>query len=98
MIKLLASFTLASLMLAALIPTVQAAPPNSYQTRYLDIPVQETGVVDVVADGDTFRFIEDGTSEYVTVRLLGVILPKFEGLIMCTGIQICVGAQKRLTS
>lgn len=77
--KFLVSATAAALMLAALIPTVQAAPPNSFETRYLDIPVQETGVVDVVADGDTFRFIEDGTSEYVSVRLLGVNTPEIRG-------------------
>lgn len=77
--KFLVSATAAALMLAALIPTVQAAPPNSFEARYLDIPVQETGVVDVVADGDTFRFIEDGTSEYVTVRLLGVNTPEIRG-------------------
>lgn len=77
--KFLVNAVAASLMLAAIIPPVQAAPPNSFQTRYLDIPVQETGIVDVVADGDTFRFIEDGTSEYVTVRLLGVNTPEIRG-------------------
>jgi hypothetical protein len=30
-------------------------------------------VVDVVADGDTIRFIENGATEYVTVRLLCII-------------------------
>jgi micrococcal nuclease len=79
MMKFLVSATAVSLMLAALLPPVQAAPPNSFQARYLDIPVQETGVVDVVADGDTFRFIEDGTTEYVTVRLLGVNTPEIRG-------------------
>lgn len=69
----------ASLLLVSLSPTVLAAPPNSFQTRYLDIPIQETGVVDVVADGDTFRFIQDGTTEYVTVRLLGVNTPEIRG-------------------
>ncbi len=54
--KFLVSATAASLMLAALIPTVQARPPESFEARYLDIPVQETGIVDVVADGDTFPF------------------------------------------
>jgi endonuclease YncB( thermonuclease family) len=77
--KFLVNATAVSLILAALIPPVQAAPPNSFQARYLDIPVQETGIVDVVADGDTFRFIEDGTTEYVTVRLLGVNTPEIRG-------------------
>lgn len=66
-------------MLTALIPPVQAASPDSFQARYFDIPIQETGVVDVVADGDTFRFIEDGTLDYVTVRLLGVNTPEIRG-------------------
>lgn len=82
--KLVAAASAVSLMLAALIPTslvpaAQAATQNSLPARYLDIPIQETGIVDVVADGDTFRFIEDGTAEYVTVRLLGVNTPEIRG-------------------
>lgn len=46
---------------------------------YTQIPIQETGTVDVVADGDTFRFIPDGASDYVTVRLLGVNTPEVRG-------------------
>ena len=46
---------------------------------YTQVPIQETGVVDVVADGDTFRFIEAGASEYTTVRLLGINTPEVRG-------------------
>ena len=49
------------------------------QDSYLDIPIQETGIVDVVLDGDTFRFIEEGATDNVTVRLLGVNTPKIRG-------------------
>jgi micrococcal nuclease len=52
---------------------------NPTQSQYLDIPVQETGRVLVVADGDTFRFIPDGQTDYVTVRLLGVNTPEIRG-------------------
>jgi micrococcal nuclease len=91
--------TAVSLMLALLIPTtqipaMQSATPNSNPARYQDIPIQETGVVDVVADGDTFRFIEEGTTGYVTVRLLGVNTPEVRGFNnvhrdqdMCGGVE-----------
>jgi len=46
---------------------------------YTQVPIQETGVVDVVADGDTIRFIEDGAIDYVTVRLLGINTPEVRG-------------------
>lgn len=49
------------------------------QLGYSDIPIQETGRVLVVADGDTFRFIPDGETDYVTVRLLGVNTPEIRG-------------------
>jgi endonuclease YncB( thermonuclease family) len=49
------------------------------QYSYLDIPIQETGIVDVVSDGDTFRFIEEGATDYVTVRLLGMNTPEIRG-------------------
>lgn len=49
------------------------------QVRYSDVPIQETGRVLVVADGDTFRFIPDGETDYVTVRLLGVNTPEVRG-------------------
>ena len=52
---------------------------NPTQARYLEIPVQETGRVLVVADGDTFRFVPDGQTDYVTVRLLGVNTPEIRG-------------------
>ena len=59
--------------------TSQAQQVPTVQKTYLEIPIQETGIVDVVADGDTFRFIENGSSDYVTVRLLGVNTPEIRG-------------------
>ena len=53
--------------------------PDFSSVDYTQVPIQETGVVDVVADGDTFRFIEDGATDYVTVRLLGINTPEVRG-------------------
>lgn len=53
--------------------------PDPTSVDYTQIPIQETGVVDVVADGDTIRFIEEGTSDFVTVRLLGINTPEVRG-------------------
>lgn len=53
--------------------------PDFTAVDYTQVPIQETGVVDVVADGDTFRFIESGATEYVTVRLLGINTPEVRG-------------------
>jgi len=53
--------------------------PDPTSVDYTQIPIQEIGVVDVVADGDTIRFIQDGTSDYVTVRLLGINTPEVRG-------------------
>ena len=53
--------------------------PDPTSVDYTQIPIQETGVIDVVADGDTIRFIQDGTSDYVTVRLLGINTPEVRG-------------------
>ena len=53
--------------------------PDLTKVDYTQIPVRETGIVDVVADGDTFRFIQDGTSEYITIRLIGVNTPEVRG-------------------
>lgn len=84
-IKSLVTATVLSLAVVIFSPAASAtqfapvANPDAIQARYLDIPVQGTGVVDVVADGDTFRFIEQGTTDYVTVRLLGVNTPEIRG-------------------
>lgn len=53
--------------------------PDYTTVDYTQIPIQETGIVDVVADGDTFRFIENGASDYTTVRLLGINTPEVRG-------------------
>ena len=79
MIKPFVTATALALVLTLLSPAAQADTPDPLQLRYLEIPIQETGVVDLVADGDTFRFIENGTSEYVTIRLLGVNTPEVRG-------------------
>lgn len=71
----------------ALVPmtTVSAVPtqpfpfPDFTSVDYTQVPIQETGVVDVVADGDTFRFIESGAQGYVTIRLLGINTPEVRG-------------------
>jgi endonuclease YncB( thermonuclease family) len=78
-IKPFVTATALALVLTLLSPAAQADTPDPGQLRYLEIPIQETGVVDLVADGDTFRFIESGTSEYVTIRLLGVNTPEVRG-------------------
>jgi endonuclease YncB( thermonuclease family) len=80
------------IVLALLITLVPALPmsvaaqtsgpfpfPDYTAVDYTQIPIQETGVVDVVADGDTIRFIPDGASDYVTVRLLGINTPEVRG-------------------
>lgn len=53
--------------------------PDMKNVQYTQVPVRETGIVDLVADGDTFRFIQDGTNEYITIRLLGVNAPEVRG-------------------
>src|SRR6056297_426881 len=81
------TLTLASAMVLALSTSpAQAARslpefpfPDYASVDYTQIPIQETGVVDVVADGDTIRFIENGATEYVTVRLLGINTPEVRG-------------------
>ena len=54
-----------------------AAPAPAADFRAL--PVQETGVVDWVQDGDTFRFIEDGQTGKRSVRMLGINTPEVAG-------------------
>jgi endonuclease YncB( thermonuclease family) len=73
-IAILLAFSLTGLASPA---TAEQQTPTA--GRYLDIPIQETGQVLTVADGDTFRFIPDGESDYVTVRLLGVNTPEVRG-------------------
>jgi micrococcal nuclease len=60
-------------------PAVPFPFPDPSTVDYTQIPIQETGTVDAVADGDTFRFIPDGASDYVTVRLLGINTPEVRG-------------------
>jgi micrococcal nuclease len=71
---ILLAFALAVVSLPA-----AAQPETPTGSEYLDVPIQETGRVLTVADGDTFRFIPDGESEYITVRLLGVNTPEVRG-------------------
>ncbi len=71
---LAAGATLACLL--AVPPTVSAREPSG---SYTDIPIQETGRVESILDGDTFRFVEDGASSWVKIRLLGVNTPEVTG-------------------
>lgn len=72
---------LASLIAGALltVPAATAAPQDAPAT-YTDVPVQETGRITKVLDGDTFEFLEDGAGSKVRVRLLGVNTPEVTGL------------------
>ncbi len=60
-------------------PTQPFPFPDYASVDYTQVPIQETGVVDVVADGDTIRFVENGSNDYVTVRLLGINTPEVRG-------------------
>lgn len=44
-----------------------------------DLPVRETGVVTMVNDGDTFRMVPDGQSNFVSVRIVGINAPEVAG-------------------
>jgi micrococcal nuclease len=68
---------LASLPVAGGASAADAHTPQ--QAAYTDIPIQETGRVEAILDGDTFRFVADGTSTWVKVRLLGVNTPEVTG-------------------
>jgi endonuclease YncB( thermonuclease family) len=46
---------------------------------YTDVPVQETGRITKVLDGDTFEFLADGAARATRVRLLGVNTPEVTG-------------------
>lgn len=48
-------------------------------TAYTDVPVQETGRITKVLDGDTFEFLAEGASRPTRVRLLGVNTPEVTG-------------------
>jgi endonuclease YncB( thermonuclease family) len=54
----------------------QTAPSAA---SYTDVPIQETGRVEAILDGDTFRFWEDGADSWVKIRLLGVNTPEVTG-------------------
>jgi micrococcal nuclease len=78
-LALAASIALVSTTTTSAAPTQPFPFPDFAAVDYTQVPIQETGVVDVVADGDTIRFIEDGSTEYVTVRLLGINTPEVRG-------------------
>ena len=46
---------------------------------YTDIPIQETGRIIEVLDGDTFSFVDDATGAESRIRLLGVNTPEVTG-------------------
>lgn len=74
--KFLAAFV-AALMMFALVGPVNAAPTAIEDFRA--IPVQETGTIVKVADGDTILFQADGSDEVIRVRLLGINTPEVRG-------------------
>ena len=65
MICVSASIAASTLLLAGFPSSATADNYDLSQDSYLDIPIQETGIVDVVLDGDTFRFIEEGATDSV---------------------------------
>lgn len=69
---------------------------QSQNANYVNIPIQETGRVDRILDGDTFRFVEDGTSNWVKIRLLGVNTPEVTGFNNIHFDEDMCGAQEAL--
>lgn len=68
---------LALLVSAMLVMGAAASPTDALLPE--DVPLRETGVVTMVNDGDTFRMIPDGQSDFVSVRLIGVNAPEVAG-------------------
>lgn len=67
-------------MVLALVGSLALSTAESNATPSVaEIPLQETGVITRVADGDTFEFLQDGTSAPVRVRMLGVNTPEVAG-------------------
>ena len=66
-----------ALLVGALL-TMGAASPAEAELPG-DVPLRETGVVTMVNDGDTFRMIPDGQSNFVSVRIIGVNAPEVAG-------------------
>jgi len=65
-------------LIVGVILTMGAASPAEAQFPD-DVPLRETGVVSMVNDGDTFRMIPDGQSDWVSIRLIGVNAPEVAG-------------------
>ncbi|MBU6245846.1 MAG: lamin tail domain-containing protein [Actinomycetales bacterium] len=59
----------------AVIPPAAAAQEGDFTS----IPIQETGRVVRINDGDTFEMVPDGSSKPVRVRLLGINTPEVTG-------------------
>jgi len=70
-------FISAALLITA--PNLHARTPPAEDFR--TIPIQETGVVVRVADGDTILFRADGSDEVVRVRMLGINTPEVRGFL-----------------
>jgi endonuclease YncB( thermonuclease family) len=75
-VKFLAAFV-AALMTFALAEPVGATVDAIEDFR--SIPVQESGSVVKVADGDTFLFRADGSEEIQRIRMLGINTPEVRG-------------------
>jgi micrococcal nuclease len=73
-------FAVAIALLLTLTGAPAAAAPGAIEDYRL-IPIQETGTVVKVADGDTILFQADGSDEVVRVRLLGINTPEVRGFL-----------------
>lgn len=60
-------------------PSSAASDTARAAAAFTDVPVQETGRITKVLDGDTFEFLQDGDSRPTRVRLLGVNTPEVTG-------------------
>ena len=85
---------IAAALSCALISPAGAAGSGGTGASYSDIPIQETGRVVRAVDGDTLKFVEDGTNVEEKIRLLGVNTPEVTGFNnihfdknMCGGIE-----------
>jgi endonuclease YncB( thermonuclease family) len=78
------TLALISGLVASTISGIAVAAPSralspAAPAAYADIPLQETGTVVEVLDGDTFIFRDESSREVFTVRLIGVNTPEVTG-------------------
>ncbi len=68
-----------ALALLAVPAAPSSANTSGRDVTYADVPIQETGRITKVLDGDTFEFLAEGASRSTRVRLLGVNTPEVTG-------------------